>query len=741
MKYGGLGLQDEMLIHLMCTKLQGYPKAVVETLPRSLKEGSYVNFVEALRAILKENEVAQRTETYIKLKQLRKCSSVTDYCLELEDLTRKVYPDASEKELSMIRAGELITQLTEWKEYVQLFNTLEQSKQEEAYEKLKNLAQSIERSQQVAKAVRFSLRASQENNLSSRQSVNRDTIPPDNYKNEHQLHTIACSFCKKQGHFKRDCWKARGARNKECSALPSSTPGISAPFDRQSSSRNQKEQGAKVQTFTTTLDKWECGEIQVKVTAQNELFGKQTVAKVDLLGMSRDALLDTGSRISILPLKLLREAQIAGFDIDKDVEEVPIPNQRTIYDASGNPMEFKGAIRLTIKTKNAKPQRVAMFVRKSNDNMITLGTNVLEKLNMMLKEQNGTREQKNPRRRGRNQQSFPGQSKKPNRHNPDAQRAVVVRRAVLSRSSEQNQRARERMEQNYVKRENVSGRPSAVGERVYMRTHMEKASSTHPKLVNERNGPPRVVDVSDNRAMVTSKAGNAEPLKVQFDLLRKLPVGMDNEPVQTVRRRRKRGRPKKSRGSHSKTACFRVDVGPLQEDPLLLFDPCTCKILRTKAKTALPSLRSEVVEEFTGPARGFDARVVDAYGMIDTTVPLEHRATSLEISPSRDDDRFQSRQRAVFLKQVRKFAMRTLSQPIFFPAKRDKRDDAADTNASSTKPKDEPLKKKPKIVKPHAMYVRDAKAERKRHAHLLKQKKDNKANVSRRSLASPRRGV
>ncbi|XGW33938.1 hypothetical protein V3C99_018011 [Haemonchus contortus] len=167
--------------------------------------------------------------------------------------------NASEKELSMIRAGELITQLTEWKEYVELFNTLEQSKQEEAYEKLKNLAQSIERSQQVAKAVQFSLRASQENNLSSRQSGNRDHIPPDNYKNEHQLHTVACSFCKKQGHFKRDCWKNRGARNKECPALPSSTPSNSAPFDRQSSSRNQKEQGPKVQTFTTTLDKWEFG--------------------------------------------------------------------------------------------------------------------------------------------------------------------------------------------------------------------------------------------------------------------------------------------------------------------------------------------------------------------------------------------------------------------------------------------------------------------------------------------------
>uniref|UniRef100_A0A7I4YK92 Uncharacterized protein n=1 Tax=Haemonchus contortus TaxID=6289 RepID=A0A7I4YK92_HAECO len=184
----------------------------------------------------------------------------------------------------------------------------------------------------------------------------------------------------------------------------------------------------------------------------------------------------------------------------------------------------------------------------------------------------------------------------------------------------------------------------------------------------------------------------------------------------------------------------KVDVGPSQEDPLLLFDPCTCKIFRTKVKTALPSLCSEVVEEIREPAKGFNARVVDAYGTIDTTVPLGHPASSLEISPRRDDDKFHSRQRAVFLKQIRKFAMRTLSQPIFFPAKRDKRDDAADTNASSTKPKEEPLKKKPKIVKPHVMYT-SAKAERKRHAHLMKQQKDNKAIVSRRSLASPRRGV
>ncbi|VDO73496.1 unnamed protein product [Haemonchus placei] len=126
MKYGGLGLQDEMLIHLMCLKQQEYAK----------------DFVEALRAKLKENEFAQRTETYVKLNQLRKRSLVTDCCLKLEDFTHQVHIDASEKESSSIRA--LVTQLIEWKEYVQLFSTLELSKQEAAYEKLRNLAQSTE---------------------------------------------------------------------------------------------------------------------------------------------------------------------------------------------------------------------------------------------------------------------------------------------------------------------------------------------------------------------------------------------------------------------------------------------------------------------------------------------------------------------------------------------------------------------------------------------------------------------
>ncbi|KIH45697.1 hypothetical protein ANCDUO_24259, partial [Ancylostoma duodenale] len=156
MKYGRLGLDHSMLTHLLASKLEGHPRAIFEALPRSCKEGSFTELIETLRERLRENDASRRTEAYVKLKQLRKTTSVTKYCVELEALTQTIYPEASDEELSMMRAGELITQLTDWNEYVQLFAIMEGARPGEAYEKLKGMAQCIERSRQVANAVRSS---------------------------------------------------------------------------------------------------------------------------------------------------------------------------------------------------------------------------------------------------------------------------------------------------------------------------------------------------------------------------------------------------------------------------------------------------------------------------------------------------------------------------------------------------------------------------------------------------------
>ncbi|EYC41202.1 hypothetical protein Y032_0577g222, partial [Ancylostoma ceylanicum] len=141
MKYGNLGLRDDMLAHLLFSKLEGYPKAVAEALPKYIREGSFQEILEALRSKFKTNESANQMKAYMEFKHLKMTKDVTRYCLELESLSRKAYPDASEGDLSRTRAGELVSQLTGWLEYLHFFTTMELAPKESAYKMVKAMAQ------------------------------------------------------------------------------------------------------------------------------------------------------------------------------------------------------------------------------------------------------------------------------------------------------------------------------------------------------------------------------------------------------------------------------------------------------------------------------------------------------------------------------------------------------------------------------------------------------------------------
>ncbi|KAL6726350.1 hypothetical protein Aduo_008333 [Ancylostoma duodenale] len=387
MKYGGLNLDDEVLIHLLCSKLGGQPHAVMETLPLNVRDGTFEEFTSALMAKFKENESARRMEAYIKLKKLRASSNITEYCVELEQLSRAAYPESTEKELSILRTGELISQLTEWPEYVQLFAVVEQTATEETYGKLKNVAQRVERSRQVALSLKQGYEDNPKWSLSHwkgptstmrtllQSSGDHDRLQFDQEQEDHDQSDLAkaqkkyepiCHNCKKSGHHKRDC--------KELVESNSPFKQAEVHRDHDDNKRNPKENRAR--TFTTTLRQWSCSATHAKGDA-NELLGVQMLATVELLGLKRRALLDSGSQVSILPLELLLTAQSSGFDLDADVEEIPQLEHPPIYDASGTRMNFKGAVRLSMRLKNGPRKRVAFLVIKGSEERLVLGTNIL----------------------------------------------------------------------------------------------------------------------------------------------------------------------------------------------------------------------------------------------------------------------------------------------------------------------------------------------------------------------------
>ncbi|KIH63690.1 hypothetical protein ANCDUO_06005 [Ancylostoma duodenale] len=95
------------------------------------------------------------------------------------------------------------------------------------------------------------------------------------------------------------------------------------PRDHNDNKGNLQEN--TVRTFTTTLRQWSCSAAHAKGDA-NELAGVQTLATVELLGLKRNVLLDSGSQISILPLELLLTARSSGFDFDGDCREKAHPS-------------------------------------------------------------------------------------------------------------------------------------------------------------------------------------------------------------------------------------------------------------------------------------------------------------------------------------------------------------------------------------------------------------------------------
>nr|CDJ94320.1 Zinc finger domain containing protein [Haemonchus contortus] len=141
---------------------------------------------------------------------------------------------------------------------------------------------------------------------------------------------LRCNNCNEYGHFLRDCKKLRGNK----------------PETKSKTTSKQLSEGPRV----VTASLYGRPDIADGMPSRYEgPVGERMTANVKVLGLSCTALLDTGSQISIVPLKVLRAGQLSGFNVNQDIEKFPLENQSPIYDASGNKMQFEGAVKLPLE--------------------------------------------------------------------------------------------------------------------------------------------------------------------------------------------------------------------------------------------------------------------------------------------------------------------------------------------------------------------------------------------------------
>ncbi|KAK6053331.1 zinc knuckle, partial [Cooperia oncophora] len=362
LKYPRTNWTDAELCTLFRSKLVGKARTLYEALPSYEKDGGYDALIEAM---MRECKAEQRTIKVValgRLKRLKKRDgqTVSDFCVELEQLTRQAYPELDEYTLAVERATFAV------RSAIALARFALES-EEDTYEKLKEVAKRIERRDMTLEQVKnprtgegkaFSKPPRiKEPDLKDRKNVqDRTTREPDfKERRNAQDRTPVCYKCREAGHMARDCKKTK---------IPSK-PG---------SSLSTRVRGG----CCITAEERDTGSSQRPQTEKSPLFGKKMTVELELLGIKARGLLDTGSEITILPGKVLLRAKRAGFDIDRALVEHEIDQTKRVYDASGSAMQFVAVLEVPIRDcSSGRKVSALVHVSRVKDDMVILGTNVL----------------------------------------------------------------------------------------------------------------------------------------------------------------------------------------------------------------------------------------------------------------------------------------------------------------------------------------------------------------------------
>ncbi|EYC45899.1 hypothetical protein Y032_0414g1048 [Ancylostoma ceylanicum] len=126
---------------------------VFETLPESVRESSVDEVVQAMKQRLRIDSASSRVKAMAELRSLtmRENQSVSEFCLALEKLASRAYPDVPIEVVSLQKAEILSRQLATWEGSYCLAEALEIHANADAYEKVKEAALRLERSREMTR--------------------------------------------------------------------------------------------------------------------------------------------------------------------------------------------------------------------------------------------------------------------------------------------------------------------------------------------------------------------------------------------------------------------------------------------------------------------------------------------------------------------------------------------------------------------------------------------------------------
>lgn len=408
------------LCTLLSEHLSGPAKNYWMTLDHIRRWSSYDFVVAELRSKFQRQDRVTSFSAFEQMRQLKYCPSegLADFCANLDELCDKALPNLSSDAKSPIKAELLYNQFKDEPDAFHLLSVIETEEESKVYDELKKAVYRLERKIEGQKC-------RNSGSPSGRRFGRRNTFTPDmNVNPQPWFSTIECNFCHNSGHIKRNCPEFHSQNKSQPDARFGNASRIQADSWRNGSTSYSEDDNVgqvgqvdsrlvsntmtKTQEISCCEEKDDFGPASSpsillgrvsqeyssssvrlcadEVADRKGFLGKKMVTAVSIFDSNYDALVDTGSQISIVSIKVLKNAMDKEVNMD-GLQEVSLPAgmKNTILNASGEPMEFFGAgiLPITLK-KNKVTVEAPVYFTKSDQEMVLLGTNVLNRFGFEL---------------------------------------------------------------------------------------------------------------------------------------------------------------------------------------------------------------------------------------------------------------------------------------------------------------------------------------------------------------------